>query len=104
MQMRTGGASGTAYRGDNLTGADFLSDLHPDGFAVAVMAGKAVFMLDDDQVAITAVRIRKNNGTVADGADGRAVRGGEINAVVMPGSLDDWVIAQAEFPGNTGAH
>src|SRR5436309_3142281 len=83
MQVRTGGDACGAYQRDWLTGADHLPGAHQEFGRMPIDGADAIAMIDDHRPAVPLVPPREGDPACPGGVDLRAVRGSDINPVVV---------------------
>src|SRR5690606_6683814 len=88
VQVRAGDVAGRAGEADLLARGDLLAGRDIDRRQVAVLGVGAVVHLDDDLVAVRAAPAGLDDRAGADGLDGRAVRGVEVDTGVAAGGPD----------------
>src|SRR5690606_10699945 len=88
VQVRAGDVAGRAGEADLLARGDLLAGRDIDRRQVAVLGVGAVVHLDDDLVAVRAAPAGLDDRAGADGLDGRAVRGAEVDTGLAAGGPD----------------
>ena len=83
MQVRTGGDARGAYQRDRLPGADHLPGTDQEFGRMPIDGADAVAVIDDHRPAVPLVPPREGDPPRPGGIDLRAIRGGDINPVVV---------------------